>query len=178
MRWLNISPHRSGTQSITTFCRAHGLKALHWQGLEFEQLCVSRGETWDAAKPLLPTADVASDLPWPIVYQDVAATTNARFFFVRRQPEVWVQSVTGMMAGRLMGPLERLFYREIAGRWEDRIERFSDIELARAYTEFLAQAHRDLGDRLTVFELEDPAFADKLAHYFGVRRRADMGREK
>jgi hypothetical protein len=178
VRWVNISPHRSGTQSLTTFCRVHGLKALHWQGLEFERRCVSRGEAWAAAKPLLATADVASDLPWPIVYSDVAATTDAAFFLVRREPAVWVRSVRGMMTGRPMGPLERLFYREITGLWETAIEAFSDKQLADAYSQFISTAWRDLGTRLTLFDLEDRALADKLAKYFGFVRRAELGREK
>jgi len=178
MRFVNVSPHRSGTQSLTAFCRAHGLTALHWQGLEFEARCVSRGEAWAAAKPLLATADVASDLPWPIVYPDVAATTEARFFLVRRKPAAWIRSVRGMMAGRPMGPLERLFYRELTGRREDRIEAYSEAELAAAYARFLAAARNDLGDRLTLFDLEDPALADKLARYFGFARRVEMERLK
>ena len=178
VRWVNVSPHRSGTQSITAFCRVHGLNALHWQGLEFEARCVSRGDAWEAAKPLLPTADVASDLPWPIVYPDVAAATDAWFFLVRRPPAAWVRSVRGMMAGRPMGPLERLFYRELVGRSEAAIEAYSEAELAEAYLGFVARARRDLGARLALFDLEDPALADKLAKYFGVAKRAEMGRLK
>jgi Sulfotransferase domain len=178
MRFVNVSPHRSGTQSVTAFCQAHGLKALHWQGLAFEARCVSRGVAWEVAKPLLGAADVASDLPWPIVYSDVAATTDARFFLVRRKPAAWIRSVRGMMAGRPMGPLERLFYRELTGRPETSIDGYSAAEIESAYCRFLGSAKRDLGARLTLFDLEDPALADKLARYFGFARRVEMERLK
>jgi Sulfotransferase domain len=178
MRWVNVSPHRSGTQSLTAFVRAHGLKALHWQGPEFDDRCRSRGATWEMAKPLLQTAEVFSDLPWPIVWRDVAATASEKdvsFFLVRRDPKAWVRSVRAMIGARDFSWPERQFYRDITGSTRRTIGDFSDAELVAAYRRFLDEAKAELGSRLTVFDLADKQFADKLARYFGFEKRFELG---
>jgi hypothetical protein len=176
---INISPHRSGTCSFTTFCRDHGLKALHWLGDFNNCIEADAGMRWRLYRPLLSVADVFSDLPWPLLYRDIADEfCGARFVFLRRFAWDWVESVQRHLAGRELLNLERSFYAEICGHRETAIDAYEGFELARGYDQFVERAKKHLGCRLTVFDLHDTNLTEHLAELLNVVVKTPFGHER
>jgi hypothetical protein len=168
---VNISPHRSATKSFTAFCAAHGFRAVHWLGDDFDAAVgdmTDMGDLWALARPVLDSGNVFSDLPWAMLYPEVAAAyPEARFVLIMRSPRDWLASVRRHTDGRWLSHLERLFYAAFAGRTVQALSELTDRELLDVYQRFLCGAVRDLGPRLGVFDLGDAALGPKLAAWLG-----------
>ncbi len=171
MRFLNLSPHRSGTKSFTDFSLAHGLRALHYSeeaDASLEGVSDSR-EIWARVRHLLPTADVASDFPWPLVHEEAArADSRLRFVVFRRQPAAWLASVRRHVDGRRMAWGERAFYARICGRREETLAAYLDGEILHGYGEFLEDLEVLLDGRLEVFDLGEAGLETRLAAWMGL----------
>jgi Sulfotransferase domain len=171
----NLSPHRSATQSVTRFAEVHGLKATHWLGEEFDEfvgrleVSPKTEELWALAKDYL-NAELLSDLPWPLLYREAARDyPDAKFFLIRRDPVEWIKSVRKHTEGREMSYLEKWFYWTICWPGGTLIAQYSDDGLWWGYTQFIEGAKKHLGDRLTVFCLDDPHLSERLADFMGIR---------
>jgi len=169
---INVSPHRSGTKSVTVFAAAHGLKALHWKRVIEKQLadCGDCPDAiWGRVRSHLDAVDVASDLPWPIVARHAAAEMpDARFLLLRREAAAWVASVRRLAGGTRLSGVGRAFYRVLCGREVDRLEHVSDRQLGADYERFCDDMAKALGDRLTVGRLDDPDVGHVVASALGV----------
>jgi len=176
---VNVSPHRSATQSVTAFARAHGLTARHWLGEAFDNaasgVMLDTAALWRLAKPYADV-DVVSDLPWPLLHVELSTLHDARFLLVQRNDLSWLASVRRHTAKRDLSYLEKWFYWTYAKPGAARLDAYDDDALLQACQRHRYAVREALGDRLTTFRLEDPHLAERLAEFLGVRKRAGLER--
>jgi hypothetical protein len=173
---INLSPHRSGTQSVANFFADHGFRTFHAgtdaNAIQLDGLmekAKSAEDIWSLTRPFVEGFEFLSDLPFPIIYRQLyAAYPNARFMIVVRDPSAWVRSVLEHTNGRDLSYLERGFYGWTCGRKAVRLEEYSREELVAAYCDFVRSVVRHCGAR--VFGLNDPTIAWDLAAYSGFKQ--------
>lgn len=182
---INVSPHRSATQSVTAFAEAHGLTARHWLGDAFDEACGALihnhhnlGPLWTLSAPYADT-DIVSDFPWPLVFAEAAAALpDARFLLVQRNELSWLASIRRHTDGRELSYLEKWFYWTYCWPGVRKLCNYSDDALMYGYRLHRLALRDALGDRLTVFQLDDPHLGERLAEFMGVRMVTGLGRLK
>jgi hypothetical protein len=170
-KFINISPHRSGTQSFTKFCTDHGLSAVHWMGDDIDIIAkdvLDSRVVWDNIKHILNEYDVFSDLPWPSVYPHVFAEyEDSEFILVKRIPDNWLKSIRIHTKDRSLSYQEKIFYNNICGYYSETLDEYSNELLVDSYNKFVANSIDLLKSKLHVFDLEDEQLPNKVADLLG-----------
>lgn len=174
---FNVSPHRSATRSVTAFAEAHGLKAKHWLGPEFDAAAETTKDLWELAKPHAIGSDILSDLPWPMLYRQASRCfPNAKFLLITRNPSNWVASVRRHAGDRDFSHLERLFYKHLVDRTVAGVRDLRDSDMAAGYQHHVSEVVSTVGSRLSLILLSDRDVSLKLAGVLGVKLKCPLTR--
>ena len=184
MTVYNISPHRSGTQSVHSFCCAHGVNSKHWCGHEWESRIADQfagyRELGDFAQR--PTTfrialdayyrvgDVFSDFPTPAVYRAMLEDADAKFILVTRDADSWVRSVRRLKGETRLTFFERYFYFDITGEWALLLTDYTDEQLSYGYRFYVGRVLRDfvgMRERLLVVDLKEPTIGAQISKFIG-----------
>src|SRR5581483_9713296 len=111
---VNLSLHRSATESFHNFMVAHGLRSSHWPGWDVDEECREPAANVDTAgvfhqvRRIVEGVDACADLPFCLLYRELLQTyPDATFLLVLRPVHSWSSSVRRHLGTRRMGHLEK-----------------------------------------------------------------------
>ena len=181
-----ISFHKTGTTSLHKYLLASGITSCHGphvvDGIDYMEKVRAVQDDPEGVvgvlEPVIAKFDAHCDVPYPGIYRELSARyPDARFIFLRRDPEQWWASVSAQWSLALfrheLSPFEYVQYRPYAEGMksvglEDR------DRLLLAYQRHEDAVRRDLREMDVLYcDLDDPQKANKLAEFLG----ATAGRE-
>ncbi len=178
---FNISLHRSGTQSFQKFMQAHGLRAAHWPGRDFETTCAGAVENldtemvWRALEGIRAHHDTFCDLPYPLVYKEAANQyPDAKFLLILREVGSWIASVRRLIGERPLSTFEKFQLWSISPHRFGLLTDYKDMDLERAYLSHISRTAEFMlkkGVSFRIFWLNDQRLGSQCADYLGFDQR-------
>ena len=174
-----ISLHRCGTQSTGLFLEDAGLRRCHWpavvDGIDYQSRIIGAetdpGRITDILSSLFDRFDVFDDVPFPILYKELAAQyQDARFVAVHRNPIDWVRSVSHHCGSRPLDPYERAQYWRYLAKRPLSLDAVTDSELFAMFLDhyqIIAEHFAGRGNLLAV-DLADADIGRKIADFAGI----------
>lgn len=159
-----IGAHRTGTNSLANALTMLGFRATHWV---YHDEIVDAIRRKDYRLALMDTFDAASDLPIPVIYQQLdEAFPDAKFILTVRDVETWLRSVRRHTEGRDLVLEEIMFY----GRTRFDAEAFVSKFFMHNRE---VRAHFAGRDSLLVLDVAGGDGWPQLAPFLGVHPPAD-----
>jgi Sulfotransferase domain len=165
-----IGLNRTGTTTFGDACEVLGFTRLGWSRLAGPLSSHQLMKAWDRGDiaQLVKVAscyEVLEDLPWPLVYRQMAETfPTAKFALTRRSSvDQWLESQTKHTSESTYGMHAKIYGSDSAARDPDRYRQRYQRHLAEV-REFFAGA-----DRLVELCWEDGDGWDELCGFLGVR---------
>lgn len=177
-----ISLHRTGTKSTIELLRSFGMRSHHFvesfNGIEF-QSAVAGHETDHKhisclLRPLLATLDAVADVPFPVLYRQLAEDyPEARFILLHRDPVDWANSVKYHIGKREFDVFERVQYWHYFPWRPATIRNISVYRLARMHVRHSAEVSNFFkgSDRFITASLESPSTPGAIANFLGHKAR-------
>lgn len=169
---INVSLHRSATQSFHNFCLSAGLKSQHWPGKDFDKSCSPALEelntqyVWDLYKKKVENFDSFCDIPQPFIYKEfMKEYPNGLYILVLRDTSQWIASVRRHTLKRNMDIMEKLQYWTILENRKEHLRDYTDDELSygyRAHIINVVNASKQYQVELVILNLDDKKFQQKL----------------
>jgi|GEM_PF-3943045 len=174
-RIVNLSLHRSGTQSFIDMCWRNNLRCLHWPGVGFDLLCrpalasLDTAYIWSMYNYISLGYEAMADLPMPLLFHEAMHQwPDAEFVLVQRKPADWVKSVRRHTRNRRLDVLEKFQYAMILTRPLGNIRDITDADLEFAYTRFndhVIALARERRVKFSTFQLDDPELGQQIAGF-------------
>ena len=188
-KFFNISLHRSATNSFHDLCINHGLRSLHWYGINEEARLegLSREEVAEKIIKTNSNFDAYSDLPIPSIYDILDQEhPESKFLLVLRDVGDWIVSTRKHTVNRCLGNLERLQYEALFDKKISHISELSDEEMTNIYNLHTKKAKKYFSKapwKLEIVNLESESFSEDIKSFLEIesndeiphkRDRADM----
>jgi hypothetical protein len=141
---VNLSLHRSSTESFSQFMRDHGFRSVHWPGPEFDLLCepavaeLDTRQVFERARPIIEANDVFADVPYCFLIREfLKFYPDARFLMIIRDVHSWIRSARRHIGTRELDNLEKLQYWLNSSIKEVFLHRYNDEQLSAIYLKHL-----------------------------------------
>lgn len=175
---VNVSLHRSATQSFNDYCARLGYKNQHWPGFEFDKSCepyledLNFSQVWKLYSNIANEYDSFCDIPQSFIYREFMRNhSNAIFVLLLRPVSDWIASVRRHTNERDMDILEKMQYWSILDVRKEHLSYYSDEELEKGYRTHIANVCMSASRykvQLYVLNIDDNLFIDKLSSIFDV----------
>ncbi len=157
---VNLSLHRSATESFSQFMRDHGFRSAHWPGPEFELLCepaliaLDTRQVFERARTIIESNDAFADVPFCCLAREfLQFYPNAQFLMIIRDVHSWIQSVRRHIGTNELTNLEKLQYWLNSTGTKKFISDYNDEELYTIYMQHLINVVNMTQDARATFRL-------------------------
>lgn len=177
---VNVSLHRSATQSFNDYCASLGYRNQHWPGFDFDKACepylerLNFSQVWKLYSKIAAEFDSFCDIPQSFIYKEFMRNyPDAVYLLLLRPVDKWIESVRRHTNGRDMDVMEKMQYWSILDVRKAHLSEYSNDELEKGYrvhlSNLVSSANR-YKVKLEILNIDDKLFLDKLAMIFDVSK--------
>jgi hypothetical protein len=157
---VNLSLHRSATDSFSQFMRDHGFRAAHWPGIEFDSLCepavagLDTKQVFQRAKAIIESHDVFADIPFCFLAAEfLQSYPDAQFLMIIRDVHSWLLSVRQHIGMNELVNLDKIQYWLNCTDHKKFLLEYDDQELRDIYMKHLMRVVNIMQDARAHFRL-------------------------